>query len=489
MPDASLKPATTAELDPTPTQPEPQPAEKSPNAIVFVLAAAGITASLMQTLVIPLLGQLPSMLSTTASNASWVITVTLLVSAVATPVSGRLGDLYGKRRMMLLSTVALVVGSVVCALSSTVVPMILGRGLQGLGMGLIPLGISVMRDVLPAERLGTSIALMSASMGVGGALGLPLAAAVAMYADWRVLFWGSAALAALIGALIYVLIPRTPVTGRGTFDPIGALGLGAALVCLLLGVSKGADWGWGSTLTLGLLGGSVVLFAIWGWYELRIEHPLVDLRVTARPVVLLTNAASMVLGFGMYAQSLIIPQILQLPTETGHGLGQDMLQMGLWMMPGGLMMMAISPLGAKLSRARGPKVTLACGSAVVAAGYIAAVLLMGSTWGLLFAVALGSGGVGLAYGAMPALIMSAVPVSDTAAANSFNTLMRSVGTSMAGAVVGVVLANMTMDFGGVSVPSEGAFVTGLLIGAGVAIAAAIIATFIPTSATRKAAKN
>ena len=459
---------------------------QSSNAIVFVLAAAGITAALMQTLVIPLLGQLPVMLDTDASNASWVITATLLVSAVATPVSGRLGDLYGKRRMMLWSAGALVAGSVVCAVSSTVVPMIIGRGMQGLGMGLIPLGISVMRDVLPAEKLGTSIALMSASMGVGGALGLPIAAAVAMYADWRVLFWGSAALAAIIGALIATCIPKTVPVARGKFDPVGALGLGVALVCLLLGVSKGADWGWGSARTIGLLAGSVVVFLVWGWYELRITAPLVDLRVTARPVVLLTNCASLVLGFGMYAQSLIVPQILQLPAETGYGLGQDMLQMGLWMMPGGLMMMAVSPVGAKLSRLKGPKVTLAIGSAIVALGYLAAVVLMGSTWGVLAAVAIGSGGVGLAYGAMPALIMGSVPISETASANSVNTLMRSMGTSLAGAIVGVVLAQMTVDFGGVSVPSEAGFQTGLFIGAGVAIAASLIATFIPTKGSKKA---
>lgn len=433
----------------------------------------------MQTLVVPLIGALPTMLNTTASNASWVITVTLLVAAVATPVSGRLGDLYGKRRMMLLSTVALAAGSVVCALSESVIPMIVGRGLQGLGMGLIPLGISVMRDVIPAERLGTSIALMSASMGVGGALGLPIAAAVAMYSQWQVLFWGSAVLAVVIGIAMAKLIPRTPPVATGKFDPIGAIGIGIGLVCLLLGVSKGADWGWGSATTLSLLIASVVVFGVWGWYELRIDAPLVDLRVTARPVVLLTNAASMVLGFAMFAQSLIYPQLLQLPTETGYGLGQDMLQMGLWMMPGGLMMMVMSPLSAKLSKTHGPRITLAVGSAVVALGYLLGVFLMGSTWSLLVSIIVGASGVGLAYGAMPALIMGSVPLSETASANSFNTLMRSVGTSVASAVVGVVLANMTFDIGPVQVPSEAGFVTGLLIGVGVALAASVLALLIP----------
>lgn len=147
---------------------------------------------LTQTLVVPLIGQLPAILNTTASNSSWVITITLLTGAVATPVVGRLGDMYGKRRMLLICTVPLVLGAIVCALSSSLLPMLLGRGMQGLGVGLIPLGISLLRDVIPAERLHSSIALMSASMGIGGALGLPVAAAVAENTSWRVLFWATA---------------------------------------------------------------------------------------------------------------------------------------------------------------------------------------------------------------------------------------------------------------------------------------------------------
>ena len=356
-------------------------------------------------------------------------------------------------------------------------------------MGLVPLGISAMRDLLPPEKLGSSIALMSASMGIGGALGLPAAAAVAEHADWHVLFWAAAAMAAMIWVLIYHFIPATPVTASGRFDPIGAIGLGAGLVALLLGVSKGADWGWGSASTIGCLVGAVVILLAWGWFQLRTKDPLVDLRVTARPVVLLTNVASLVIGFAMYASMLIIPQLLQLPTETGYGLGQDMLHMGLWMLPGGFTMMLVASFGAKISAARGPKVTLILGALTIAAGYLAAVLLMGSTWGLLVAICIINGGVGFAYGAMPALIMGSVPVSETASANSVNSLMRSLGTSVSAAVIGVVLAQMTTDFGGYALPSQNGFQAGLLIGAGVALVAAAIAVLIPNRASLEAEEN
>ncbi|USQ84777.1 MFS transporter [Streptomyces phaeoluteigriseus] len=457
----------------------PQPTARA-GGVVATLALAGITAAIMQTLVTPLIAELPQILDTSSSNAAWVITVTLLAAAVCVPVVGRLGDLLGKRRMLLACAVPLIVGSVVCALASDVVTMIVGRGLQGMGMGMLPLGIALLRDVLPAEKLSSSIALVSASMGIGGGLGLPIAAAIAQYANWRVLFWGSAGMAVVVTLLIWFLIPDVPAGAKGQrFDLPGALGLGVGLVCLLLAVSKGADWGWGSGTTLGLFAGAVVVLVAWGFWETRTTDPLTDLRTTARPRVLLTNLASVFVGFAMYASMLVMPQLLQFPEATGYGLGQSMLATGLWMAPGGIMMMFVSPLGGKLTNARGPKFTLVCGALVIAAGYGLSMALMGSAWGLMVVGIVINSGVGLAYGSMPALIMSSVPVSETAAANGFNTLMRSLGTSIGAAVIGVILAQMTTTMGGYSLASEDGFRTALLVGGGLALVSAAIASFIP----------
>jgi MFS family permease len=295
-----------------------------------------------------------------------------------------------------------------------------------------------------------------------------------------VLFWTSAGLSALVAVLIWLVVPATPARASGRFDFAGSLGLGAGLICLLLGVSKGADWGWTSSTILGLLGASVVILLVWGWWELRHSDPLVDLRVTAGRQVLTTNLASIVVGFSMYAQSLIVPQLLQLPEATGYGLGQSMLATGLWMAPSGLMMMALSPVGARLSAARGPRVTLIVGTLIIATGYLSSMALLGSAWGLMIVTCICSAGVAFAYGAMPALIMGAVPRSETASANSFNTLMRSIGTSVSAAVVGVVLAQMTVNMGGHVLPSENGFRAGLLIGGGVALIAAVVALAIPS---------
>ncbi|MEV7994061.1 MFS transporter [Streptomyces sp. NPDC086077] len=465
----------------TPAHPAPTGGSAPPrsNAVVAVLAFAGVVVSLMQTLVIPIVPELPRLLNASSSNTAWAVTATLLAAAVATPVMGRLGDMYGKRRMLLVSVVMLVAGSVTAALSDTLGPMIVGRVLQGLASGVIPLGISIMRDELPAERLGSATALMSASLGVGGALGLPAAALIADNFDWHTLFWTSAVLGVVAGVLVLTLVPESQVRTGGRFDLVGGLGMAVGLVCLLLGISKGADWGWTSGTTLGLFGVAVVVLLVWGWWELRVGQPLVDLRATVRRQVLVTNLASVAVGFAMFAMSLVIPQLLQLPSATGYGLGRSMLAAGLVMAPSGLVMMATAPVSAAVSKAKGPKVTLMIGALIVAAGYALNIALMDQVWHFVLVSCVIGAGIGFTYGSMPALIMSAVPASETAAANSLNTLMRSIGTSVASAVAGVILAQMTTTFGSFALPSREGFRTVLAVGAGAALLAFVVASFLP----------
>ena len=450
-----------------------------PGAVVAVLAFAGIVVSLMQTLVIPIVPELPKLLNAEASDTAWAVTATLLAASVATPVVGRLGDMFGKRRMLLLSIVLLVSGSVVCGLADSLVPMIVGRALQGLAAAVVPLGISVMRDALPADRLAGSTALMSASLGVGGALGLPAAAFIADNWNWHILFWVSAALGTVAFVLVLLIVPESKVRTGGRFDLVGSLGLSAGLVSLLLAVSKGGDWGWTSGTTLGLGAAAVVILLSWGRWELRSPQPLVDLRTTAKPQVLFTNLASVALGFSMFAMSLVLPQLLQLPSQTGYGLGKSMLTVGLVLAPQGLVMMAMSAVSAGVTKAKGPKVTLMIGALIVAAGYGLNIVLMSEVWHLVLVSCVIGAGVGFTYGALPALIMGAVDPSQTGAANSLNTLMRSLGTSFASALAGVILAQMTTDYGGHALPSENGFKVVMAIGAGAALLAFAVATFIP----------
>ena len=434
-----------------------------PELIVAIGCMCGIVVALSQTLIIPLIPELPTLLHTTSGNASWAVTATLLTAAVATPVAGRLGDMFGKRMMLLVSMSFLVVGSVTSALATGLAMMVAGRALQGLAMGAIALGISVLRDELPADKVGAGVARMSATMGIGGAIGLPLAAFVADKASWQMLFWLIGALAAVCAVAVLILVPESPVRTPARFDFVGALGLGAGLVMLLLAITKGGDWGWGSGLTLGLLGSALVVFLLWGAWELRRPSPLVDLRVSAAPQVLFTNAASVAVGFAMYGMSLMPVQILMAPHAVGYGLGLSMTEAGLALAPSGLMMYLTSSIGARISASRGPRVSLGIGIVVMAAGYVSLLAMRSQVWELTLATSVIGAGIGVAYAAMPALIMGAVPVTETAAANGLNALMRSVGTSLSSAVVAVVLAHSVVRLGPVALPTSSAFTLALLI--------------------------
>ncbi|MFE4961392.1 MFS transporter [Streptomyces sp. NPDC056660] len=460
-----------------------QSARGASGAVVPVLAFAGIVVAVMQTLLVPVIKDLPQLLGTEPSNATWVLTSTLLSGAVATPIMGRLGDLYGKRRMLIFSLSVMVVGALVSALTSELLTMIVGRTLQGFAMGAIPLGIGLMRDMLPREKLASAMALMSSSIGVGGGLALPAAALVAQHADWHALFYGAAGLGVIAIALTLLAVPESPARAEGTFDVLGAIGLSVGLVLFLLPITKGSDWGWTSGTTLGLFAASAVVLLLWGVMELRVKAPLVDLRTTARPAVLFTNLASIMVGVSFYVVSLVLPQLLQLPKATGYGLGQSMVTAGLLVAPLGLTMMFTAPVYARLSAKYGPKTTLILGMLIIGIGYGAGLGLMSAAWqSLVIAVVLGAG-IGLAYSSLPALIVGAVPASETGAANGLNTLMRSIGTSVSSAVIGMVLANTANNVGGVNIPTMHGFRVSFLIATGAVTVGLILALLLPKRST------
>lgn len=226
-------------------------ARKSPHrAIVVVLLAMGLCASFLFTLVVPIQSRLPELLNASREDTAWVLTATLLASAIITPISGRLGDMYGKRRILLWLLIITMIGSLIIALSSNIAVVIAGRALQGAMSGAIPLGIAVMRDVLPARRVDSAIAMMSATLGVGSAIGLPVSALITEYADWHVLFWVTTVLCAMAFVLVLWVIPVSVLRVEGQFDFLGALGLTVALLCVLLAISRGDVWGWLSVRTL-----------------------------------------------------------------------------------------------------------------------------------------------------------------------------------------------------------------------------------------------
>ncbi|MCQ9163384.1 MFS transporter [Arthrobacter sp. STN4] len=454
-------------------------APKRTSLVITILCLAGTVVALQQTMVVPLLPDFPQILHTSADNASWLVTVTLLTSAIATPIISRLADMFGKRRMMVVAMVTMVVGSVIAAAGGSFVMLLIGRGFQGLAASLIPVGISIMRDELPREKVASAVALMSATLGIGSALGLPLAGVIYESLGWQAIFWISAGIGVLLIVAVVAIVPESAVRTRGKFDAVGAALLTAALTALLLAISKGGEWGWTSEPVILLFIGTVVFLALWFPYELRVSQPMVDLRTSARKPVLLTNIASILVGFSMYANMLSTTQQLQLPGVGGYGFGLSVVVAGLCMIPSGLAMVALAPVSAAITKRYGAKITLIAGSLVLAVSYVARVFLTGEVWMVILGATVVSMGTAIAYAAMPTLIMRSVPITETASANGLNSLLRAVGTSTMSAVVGAVLTSAVVHVGPLALPTENAFKEVFWYAAIAALLSIGVSVFIP----------
>jgi MFS family permease len=463
----------------TPAQRKKLSHRPSDRAITTALALTGLIAAFMQTLVTPIIPELPHLLNATSGDATWVLTSTLLAAAISTPISGRLGDMYGKRRVVLTLLLLMTAGSIVCALSNTLIPMIAGRVLQGMGLGVIALGISILRDVMHPKALGGAVALVSATLGVGGAIGLPVAAVIAQNFDFHYLFWLATALTIGAFVLVIMIVPVSTLRTGGTFDYVGAVGFAIGLIGILLAISKGSTWGWGSPITLIFLVGGIAVLVVWGYFELHTKDALINLRVAARRPVLLTNLASISVGFAFFITTASFPTLLEAPTTTGVGLGQTLIIASLCLVPLGLVMFLLSPVSARLSNARGPRTSLILGGIIIAIAFAIAAFLHHEIWHVILVSTIVGIGVGFAYAAMPTLIMNVVPPSETAASNGLNSVMRTLGSTLAATLVGVILSSHLVISGTIGIPAAQSFTDVFIMGAGVAVAGVILALFIP----------
>lgn len=446
-------------------------------ALVAAASFSALVVALQQTLVVPAIPRLPGILGASASSTSWAVTATLLTGAASTPIVSRLADMVGKKKMMLVSVAFVLLGSLIAPLGG-LTTIILGRALQGLGTALVPVAMSIMRDELPRERAGGAAAFLSATLGIGGAIGIPLGGAVLGSLGWQWLFWLSAILAALSLAAIVKFVPETPMRNPVTFDLVGAVLLTLSLSSLLLGVSKGAEWGWISPLTLGAFASSIIGFLLWGTYELRLKHPLVDLRTAARRPVLLTDLASLTLGMLMFANLLVTTIQLQGSTSQ-HGFAQTAQVAGLATLPTAVAMLAIAPIASAVSRRYGPRMVLILGTVITLLTYALRGVATPNAAMVIVWATVASVGIALGYAALPMLIFTHVEPHETAEANGLNALLRAVGTAVASAFVGAIGAAFAVTAGGRVEPSWQAITGIFLAGAIVSVITLVIAAGIP----------
>ena len=365
----------------TPAADTPAEVRAHPTRTLFVLALGALAYTLAQTMVVPALPEIQRHYGVDASDSTWVFTVFLVTSCVCTPILGRLGDMYGKERLLLISLGVFAAGNLVSGTAQSLEVLILGRAIQGAGGAVFPLAIGIIRDEFPRERVASGIGSISAMFGIGGGVGLVVSGLLIEWLGVDSIFWLSLVVSAAAAWATWRFVPESPVRVQARVDFVGAALLGLALLSLLLAVSEGTAWGWSSARILGLFAGAVVVGALWVAWERRVEDPMVDLALMARRPVWTANLAAMAVGLSMFASFILIPQFVQAdPAETGYGFGASITLSGIYLLPSALVMLVAGPLSGRLSTLRGSRLPLALGTVVSSAAYFSLAGLHDQGW-------------------------------------------------------------------------------------------------------------
>jgi MFS family permease len=441
------------------------------------LVFMGMVVAIISSLGAPLIPTVAADYHVSLSEAQWMLTVVFLVSAVATPLMGRLGDGPRRRATILAGLTVVVAGGILAALPLGFGGLLAGRACQGVGLGLTPLAITVARDALPAQRSRPAIALLSITTVAGVGLGYPITALIAQYGGLRTAFWFGAGVAATSLAVAAVIVPSSANRLASRLDLPGAAMLGAGLAGLLLALSEGQDWGWGSPLLVMVAAGSLAVLAGWALVEVRHSHPLVELRLLRRAVVLTADATGVLGGVGMYLMLSVVTRLVQTPVSSGYGLGGSVAVAGLMLTPFSAGSMAASSVTRVLLRRLPAGHVLPLGAAVVLAGSVMLAFAHGSLWEIAVLMAVAGFGVGAVFGVMPGLIVGSVPAGETGSALSFNQVLRYIGYSIGSVLSAVVLQAATAP--GHALPAASGYTTSGLVACGVWAATAATAMLVP----------
>jgi EmrB/QacA subfamily drug resistance transporter len=455
----------------------PRAINPNPNRTLLVLAAGGLAYALAQTMIVPALPEIQRTFGGDPADATWLLTAFLLTATVATPLFGRLGDMYGKEHWLLISLGIFGLGSVVSALAGSLGVMIAGRAIQGAGGAIFPLAIGIIRDEFPREKVATGIGTISAMFGIGGGVGLVVAGLLVDGAGVEWIFWLSALAAALACWATWKFVPESPVRVQARIDWLGGVLLSAALATLLLGVSEGNTWGWGSAGVLGLFVASGVLFAVWMRWEWRVGDPLVDLHLMRRRPVWTTNLTAFAIGFAMFGSFVLIPQLVQTPARAGYGFGASVTASGLFLLPSALVMLFAGPVSGRLGTRFGSKLPLAIGAVFASAGYFWLAWLHDARIDIYLGSVLLGIGIGLAFAAMANLTVEAVPPNMTGIASAINAIMRQIGGAI-GAQVSASIVSAHLVLGG-RFPAESGYTAAFAMSGAAALVALFVTFAIP----------
>jgi EmrB/QacA subfamily drug resistance transporter len=441
-----------------------------------VLIVGALAYALSQTLVIPALPEIQRQLDTSTTAVTFVLTAYLLSASVATPIIGRLGDMFGKERMLVVTLIAFGLGSLVSALSQSIEVLIAGRAIQGIGGAVFPLSFGIIRDEFPREHVATGIGLISATFGIGGGAGLVLSGLIVDHLAYEWIFWLGVLVVAIAIVATHLFVPESPIKSPASIDWAGAGLMSAGLVALLVGISGGPRWGWGSPAVLGLFAAAALLLVVWVRFELRAHEPLVDIRMMRRRTVLTTNLAAVLVGFGMFGSFILIPQFVQMPPAAGFGFGASVSEAGVYLLPSAAIMLLAGPFAGWLGGRLGSRLPLLAGTVFASSSFAFLALAHDAPWKIYVASGLLGVGIGFSFAAMPNLIVEAVGQHQTGVATGMNTIMRMIGGAVGGQIAASIVAG---HVGAGGLPAESGFTLAFALSAAGAAGAFALALAIP----------
>jgi EmrB/QacA subfamily drug resistance transporter len=403
-----------------------------PNVTLAVLALGGLAYAMLSSLVVPALPTMQHELGASETGIAWLLTGYLLAASVGTAIIGRLGDMYGKEKLLLWTFAILTVGTLLAAVATSLPVLILARVIQGVAGGIFPLAFGIVRDEFPPEKVAGGIGLLSAILGVGGGLGIVLSGVIVEHLDYHWLFWIPLVAVVAAGVLTWRLVPESPVRVPGKVNWLAAALMSIGLSAVLLAISQTTQWGWTSPKTIGLTLAGLLVIAAWVAVEVRSENPLVDMAMMRVRGVWTTNTAAFLLGAGLYASFIVFPQFAQLPTSTGFGFGASVVVSGLYLLPSTIGMTILGIKAGAISARFGSRAALLGGTVFSTASFLLLALAHSQPWEFLVAATLLGIGIGLAFAALGNLIVQAVPSHQTGVASGVNTVMRTLGGALGG---------------------------------------------------------
>jgi EmrB/QacA subfamily drug resistance transporter len=454
------------------------------NITLAALVLAGVAFALQQTMVIPALPVLQREFDTTTAWATWLLTGFLLSASVATPLVGKLGDQYGKERLLVISLSVFLLGSVAAVFAPNIGVLIACRILQGVGAAVFPLSFSIIRDEFPPEKVPVAVGVVSSVFAIGGGVGLVLSGVILDSISWRWIFaLGALAVGAAV-VLVHLFVPESPIKTPSRIDVLGGALLSAGLVAVLLALTEGEHWGWSSGRTIGLFSAGAALLVAWGIAELRVPEPMVDMRMLARRAVFFANLAALIGGAAMFGSFVLVPTLLQLPNGlperlaalADYGFGADATTTGLYLLPSAVTGLVSGPLAGVMGRQWGSKWPLSLGMALGAVGLGFLAAWHSEPWHIIVGMLFLGAGLPMTFAAMATIIVETVRPSETGVATGMNTVMRTIGGVIGGQVGAAILTADTI--GDTPVPAESAFATAFWISAAGTALAALVAVLI-----------